>query len=125
MRAPSPANDGMGSLLSNGTCRFRVWAPNASLVQVFGDFSNGQPIALAQEPGTGNWSADQIPAQAGDKYQYILTNVGGPDNNNSQPWTRTDARAYQVESSDPAAKGYIVGPFPESRAPFTLSLIHI
>jgi len=119
MRAPSPANDGMGSLLSDGTCRFRVWAPNAQLVQVFGDFSNGQPIDLAPEPGTGNWSADQIPAQAGDKYQYILTNVGGPDNNNSQPWTRTDARAYQVQSSDPASMGYIVSPFPADRVPFT------
>jgi 1,4-alpha-glucan branching enzyme len=118
MRAPSPANDGMGSLLSNGTCRFRVWAPNAKLVQVFGDFSNGQPIDLALEPGTRNWSADQIPAKAGDKYQYIITNIGGPDNNNSQPWTRTDARAYQVESSDPASKGYIVGPFPANRPAF-------
>ena len=118
MRAPSPSNDGMGSLLTDGTCRFRVWAPNASLVQVFGDFSNGQPIPLASEPGTGNWSADQIPACAGDKYQYIVTNMGGVNNNNSQPWTRTDARAYQVQSSDPASMGYIIGPFPANRQPF-------
>ena len=119
MRAPSPANDGMGSLLSGGTCRFRVWAPNAQLVQVFGDFSGGASIDLAAEPGTGNWSADQIPAQAGDKYQYIITNMGGPNNNNSQPWTRTDARALQVQSCDPASMGYIVGSFPEERPPFT------
>lgn len=119
MRAPSPANDGMGSLLTGGTCRFRVWAPNAQLVQVFGDFSGGTPIDLGPEPGTGNWSADQIPANAGDKYQYIITNMGGPNNNNSQPWTRTDARALQVQSSDPASMGYIVGPFPSARPPFT------
>jgi 1,4-alpha-glucan branching enzyme len=119
MRAPSPENDGMGSLLTGGTCRFRVWAPNAQRVQVFGDFSGGTAIDLAPEPGTGNWSADQIPANAGDKYQYIITNMGGPNNNNSQPWTRTDARALQVQSSDPASMGYIVGPFPESRPPFT------
>jgi len=119
MRAPSPANDGMGSLLSGGTCRFRVWAPNAQRVQVFGDFSGGTPIDLAPEPGTGNWSADLILANAGDKYQYIITNMGGPNNNNSQPWTRTDARALQVQSSDPASMGYIVGPFPSARPPFT------
>ncbi len=109
----------MGSLLSGGTCRFRVWAPNARLVQVFGDFSGGTPIDLAPEPGTGNWSADQIPAQAGDKYQYIITNMGGVNNNNSQPWIRTDARALQVQSCDPASMGYIVGPFPAQRPPFT------
>jgi 1,4-alpha-glucan branching enzyme len=119
MRAPSPANDGMGSLLSGGTCRFRVWAPNAQRVQVFGDFSGGTPIDLAPEPGTGNWSADLILANAGDKYQYIITNMGGPNNNNSQPWIRTDARALQVQSCDPASMGYIVGPFPEQRPPFT------
>jgi 1,4-alpha-glucan branching enzyme len=118
MRAPAPANDGMGSQLTNGTCRFRVWAPNAQRVQVFGDFSGGTPIDLASEPGTGNWSADQIPANPGDKYQYIITNAGGPNNNNSQLWTRTDARALQVQNSNAASMGYIVGPFPANRQPF-------
>jgi len=44
MRAPSPNLDGMGSLLyADGTARFRVWAPNSSRVQLFGDFTGGLP----------------------------------------------------------------------------------
>jgi len=122
MRAPSPANDGMGSLLyPDNTCRFRVWAPNAIRVQVFGDFNGGTPLDLGAETGTGNWSADQIPVDlsAGGKYQYIITNCGGVNNNNSQPWTRTDARALQVQSSNASSMGYIVPPFPTARQPFT------
>jgi 1,4-alpha-glucan branching enzyme len=111
MRAPAPENDGMGCLLSNTGCRFRVWAPNASAVQVIlDDPKTGPTWDLAPEPGTGNWSADQIIAPAGSKYQYIITNEGGPDNNNSQPWYRADARSLQVENSDPTAMSYVVDP---------------
>ncbi len=119
MRAPAPANDGMGSLLINGSCRFRVWAPNAQRVQVVMGSPSGTTFDLASEPGTGNWSADQIPASPGDKYQYIITNAGGVNNDNYQPWYRTDARALQVESSAAASMGYIVPPFPQNRQPFT------
>ncbi len=111
MRAPAPENDGMGCLLTGAECRFRVWAPNASAVQViFNDPMTGPAFDLASEPGTGNWSADQIAANAGDRYQYIITNEGGPDNNNSEPWYRADARSLQVESSDPMAMSYVVDP---------------
>jgi len=111
MRAPAPENDGMGCLLASTGCRFRVWAPNASAVQVIlNDPKTGPTFNLAPEPGTGNWSADQIEAVAGDKYQYIITNMGGPDNNNSQPWYRADARSLQVENSDPSAMSYVVDP---------------
>lgn len=110
-RAPSPVNDGMGSLLSGGLCRFRVWAPNAAAVQVvLDDPQKGKRYDLAAEPETGNWSADGIPVTANQKYQYIITNRGGPNNDNSQPWLRTDARALQVESSAGASMGYIVDP---------------
>jgi len=113
MRAPAPNNDGMGCLLlPDNTARFRVWAPNASAVQVIIDYPAGaQTVSLASEPGTGNWSADQIPAAANLTYQYRITTGPGPDNNTSQPWLRTDARAVQVESSDPTSKGYILAPF--------------
>jgi 1,4-alpha-glucan branching enzyme len=111
MRAPAPENDGMGCLLTSAGCRLRVWAPNASAVQVIlNDPNTGATFDLAPEPGTGNWSADQIDAKAGDKYQYVITNEGGPDNNNSQPWYRADARSLQVESSDPGAMSYVVDP---------------
>jgi 1,4-alpha-glucan branching enzyme len=76
-------------------CRFRVWAPNASRVQVVLDsFSNAPAFDLGLEQGTGNWSADEVKeAGAGRKYQYLITNKGGPDNNDSVEWHRTDARA--------------------------------
>jgi 1,4-alpha-glucan branching enzyme len=113
MRSPSPNNDGMGSLLyADGTARFRVWAPNASRVQLYGDFTGGlaaNALDLASEPGTGNWSADQIPVTANDKYQYIITNPGGV-NNIAGTYDRTDARAQQVQSSDAASQGYVIDP---------------
>jgi 1,4-alpha-glucan branching enzyme len=124
MRAPSPNIDGMGSLLyPDGTARFRVWAPNASTVQVFGDFTGGSSamaLDLAAEPGTGNWSADQIPVSANDKYQYIITNPGGV-NNIAGTFYRTDARAQQVQSSNAASQGYVIDPaiFTTNRQPFT------
>jgi 1,4-alpha-glucan branching enzyme len=107
----------MGSLLfQDGTVRFRVWAPNAASVQAQVDYPTGtETIDLASEAGTGNWSADQIPGAANLTYQYKITTQTGPDNDTSQPWLRTDARALQVESSDPASKGYMVAPFSASQ----------
>lgn len=102
MRVPDPSNDGMGSLLDPASgCRFRVWAPNASRVQVvLNNIANPPAFDLGPEPGTGNWSADQAPGiVVGTKYQYVITNIGGPNNDNSQLWYRMDARAQQVESS--------------------------
>jgi 1,4-alpha-glucan branching enzyme len=116
MRTPA-VTPGMGSLLTEEGCRFRVWAPNAKRVQVIGDFTP-KPIDLAQDPGTGNWCADQIPAKAGDRYQYVITNRGGENNDDSQLWYRADARALQVESPTPEAKSYIVNTFPADRLIF-------
>ena len=123
MSAPSHKNDGMGSLsYPDKTVRFRVWAHFASLVEVILDHPiPGTTFALANEPGTPNWSADGIPAPANTRYQYRITTAPGQDNDTSQPHLRTDARALQVESSDPASRGYIVDPtlFTNNRAPFT------
>ena len=121
MRAPAPGNDGMGSLWNGQGCRFRVWAPNAQRVQLVLENASNQPAGdLAAEPGTGNWSADQVNAPPGTKYQYIVTNAGGADNDNSQPWFRADARALQVENSAAASMSYVVDPelFTNSRSPF-------
>jgi len=123
MRVPAPLNDGMGSLLEPTGCRFRLWAPNASRVQVVLDnIHNAPAFDLGPEPGAGNWSADQVQEISPNrKYQYVITNQGGSSNDNSQPWYRTDARAQQVESSDSTSMGYVVDPaiFTTSRQPFT------
>jgi hypothetical protein len=112
----------MGSLYysSNGTARFRVWAPFAAQIDVI----LGHPVAnttfaLANESGTPNWSADGIPAPPNTRYQYRITNAAGQDNDTSQPHIRTDARALQVEGSDAACQGYIVDPglFNANRTP--------
>ncbi len=123
MRVPAPLNDGMGSLLESTGCRFRVWAPNASRVQVVLDnISNAPAFDLGPEPGTGNWSADQVAGiGAGRKVQYVSTNQGGTNNDNSHLWYRTDARAQQVESSVSTSMGYVIDPsiFTTSRQAFT------
>ena len=119
MRAPSPDNDGMGSLLHpDGTARFRLWAPNARRVQLVLD--EGTPIGDLAAEGNDNWSADQVPAAPNVRYSYLITTEPGPDNDTAHPWRRTDARAQQVESSDPAAMGYVVDPtlFTHNRVPF-------
>jgi 1,4-alpha-glucan branching enzyme len=122
MSAPSQKNDGMGSLsYPDSTVRFRLWAPHAALVEVILDHpAPGTTFALANEPGTPNWSADGIPAPANTRYQYRVTTAPGQNNDTSQPHLRTDARALQVESSDPASRGYIVDPtlFTNNRVPF-------
>jgi 1,4-alpha-glucan branching enzyme len=105
-------NDGMGSLLykDGGQCRFRVWAPFASKVQLEGDFTGwtaAGAITMGYE-GNGNWSCVAPTVTAYQMYKYLITNGGGPGNNNSQVWERTDARALQVQSSDPASAGYVV-----------------
>lgn len=123
MNAPSHKNDGMGSFrYPDGTVRFRLWAPNAAHVEVILDHpATGTTFALANEPGTPNWSVDGIPAPASTRYQYRITTAPGRDNDTSQSHLRTDARALQVESSDSASQSYIVDPtlFTNNRAPFT------
>jgi 1,4-alpha-glucan branching enzyme len=121
MAAPAAKNDGMGSLLyPDGTCRFRIWAPFAKSVQValYSGNSNPPPVDLAPEGTSGNWSVDGVPATANQMYKYLITNQGGPDNDNSQVWQRADARALQVQSSNSQSASYVVAPFPSNRPPF-------
>lgn len=124
MTAPSQKQDGMGSLhYPDNTARFRVWAPFASGVNVvlFDPGPGTTTVALANEPGTPNWSADGIPAVVNTRYQYVITTAPGQDNDASVVHWRTDARALQVEGSAGTARGYVVDPtlFTTNRAPFT------
>ncbi len=57
-----------GATLQNGTADFRVWAPNARQVKLRLD--GGSDLAM-QRFADGTFSA-QAPAQAGDRYFYLL-----------------------------------------------------
>jgi 1,4-alpha-glucan branching enzyme len=119
MSASAVKNDGMGSLLyADGVCRFRVWAPFAKRVRVMGTFTEWQshPVNMASE-GNGIWSADVPGVRPLHLYKYLIDNVGGPGNDNSQTWQRADARALQVESSNESAASYIVPPFDQNGRP--------
>jgi 1,4-alpha-glucan branching enzyme len=72
---------------TNGTS-FRVWAPNASAVNVAGQFNSWSTTAapLLSE-GNGYWSLDLRNARAGQQYKYVIRN-GTNTFWKSDPWAR-------------------------------------
>jgi 1,4-alpha-glucan branching enzyme len=114
----------MGSLLyPDGTCRFRVWAPNARGVRVRcepradGSAWAANPVPLAPEGDSGNWSADVEGVRHLDRYRYEIENRGGPLNDDSTVHRRADARAMQVDHSGADAAGFVVRPFDPAARP--------
>ena len=92
----------MGANLVGDVCSFRVWAPNAVAVAVdiWHDEQMSQ-VVLAPEPSnTSYWSIDVAGVVAGQPYQFSIVNKGGDDRNPGGIFTRVDAYARQVESSD-------------------------
>ncbi len=86
---------------ANGTgVTFRVWAPNADAVAVFGDFVGGmaEAIPLLQETpvSQGIWSVDVPTATVGDRYWYRI----------NADHVRRDPRARQVVHSQDAGVIY-------------------
>jgi 1,4-alpha-glucan branching enzyme len=83
--APSD-QPGMGAVLIDGGCLFRVWAPNADAVTVGGDFFHAgnqepvewQEIPLARDAGVGQgfayWSAFVPGALADSLYKFHIRN---------------------------------------------------
>ncbi|MGD0058427.1 MAG: LamG-like jellyroll fold domain-containing protein [Verrucomicrobiia bacterium] len=54
---------------------FRVWAPNATAVHVWGQWNGFSTSATPlYSEGNGNWSADVTPAPSGDGYEYYISN---------------------------------------------------
>jgi len=86
---------GMGAIpyvgtYSSGTA-FRVWAPNATAVNLAGAFNSwsGTATKLYSEGSSGNWSADVDSILIGGEYKYVIT-YGG-----TQYW-RQDPRAMDM-----------------------------
>ena len=70
---------GMGAIVFDGGCAFRVWAPNAQSVAVAGSFNGWSADAdpLAHE-GNGYWSGEVAAAAYRDEYKYVISGDGGP-----------------------------------------------
>ncbi len=118
VRATAPAgtgNDGLGAILQNGGCSFRVWAPFADRVEVGGDFfhaGNEQPtawdeVALERDaPGSPYWSVFIAGVLPDSLYKFKLRNNGvGPGSHpggplptyKHDPWAR-DAVSFSGNS---------------------------
>ena len=65
---------GMGALISENGCGFRVWAPNVEKVHVYGNFNNWDEnsATLLSREGDGYWYGFVSNAKANDTYKYIL-----------------------------------------------------
>lgn len=97
MNTPPSTTPGMGAIPhSGGGTTFRVWLPNASEVNVAGNFNDWSTTAhpLASE-GNGYWSSDIGDANLGDRYRYVIR---GPYIDGVQ-W-RTDPYCKSVENTD-------------------------
>jgi 1,4-alpha-glucan branching enzyme len=76
--SPSP-HMGMGAVLVDKGCSFRVWAPNADAVSVAGPFTGWEkaPIALARdgqsEAGRSYWSVFVPGVAEGAEYRFVLS----------------------------------------------------
>lgn len=97
--AASPAlaqvstKSGIGATPYSGGVTFRVFAPFATSVGVYGDFNswNTAGIALSSE-GNGYWSHDVAGALDGQQYKYIVTN-------GANTYYKNDPRAREVTNS--------------------------
>ncbi|MEL4503845.1 alpha-amylase family glycosyl hydrolase [Luteococcus sp. H138] len=76
-----PRLDGMGALPYDGGVAFRVWAPHASQVSVFGSFNDWKNDANPLQPEQGGyWYGVVEGAAVGDEYKFHLVNSQDPKN---------------------------------------------
>ena len=86
-------HEGMGAIVKPDGTSFRVWAPNATAVNLAGGFNgwSGQATPMIDE-GDGNWSVFVRGAGHGEHYQYVINTGSGV------VW-RNDPRAMRVTNS--------------------------
>ena len=85
--------DGMGAIVGDGGVAFRVWAPHASAVSVFGDFDEWRNDAHPlEDEGNGYWYTLVPEAAPGQEYQFWITN-------GENSFARIDPYAREVTNS--------------------------
>lgn len=104
----------MVSLTGSGSVSFRVFAPQASRVQLVGSFTGWQANPLAMERSEEGWHSVELPLDAGDyEFQYLMDGsiwladyaAGGVRMNEYGTWVST-LHVPQIESrpAKPARK---------------------
>ena len=90
LSTPQP---GMGAVPTDHGVTFRVWAPNATSVNVAGDFNDWSDTAAPLESEeNGYWSAHVPAAEVGQEYRYMIRHA-------DELLSRIDPYARQVTSS--------------------------
>jgi 1,4-alpha-glucan branching enzyme len=88
---------GMGAVLHDGGCTFRVWAPNARAVRVVhGTAGLGKSAALDRDgngSAGGYWSTFVSGVKADDQYRFEIDTVGGGQVRKLDPYGRTATAA--------------------------------
>ena len=75
---PAAAHAGMGAIVHDAGTAFRVWAPNAASVHVFGDFNDWSDDAVPMtRDDAGFWYADVEGAGNGQEYRYRIEGDDG------------------------------------------------
>jgi 1,4-alpha-glucan branching enzyme len=116
LRAPSGPTSGMGAnLLPQGAgASFRLWAPNASAVDLLLQPNASTPavsVPLQMDArGSEYFSADISGVKAGDYYRFQITNNGIPPNNPGGLFERIDPDARDIDNPDAASPAIVADP---------------
>jgi len=98
--APPDSTTELGAVPVTNGVSFRVWAPNATAVNVRGEFNAwGLSHPLASEGANGRWSIVVPNAQPGQAYKFFITNTA---ENPATVWRRDPYSRVinQVSASD-------------------------
>lgn len=106
---------GMGAnLRGNGShTSFRVWAPNASRVQLRIRPDSGSPFQefdLTRDDNSEYWSADLDGVSADHRYRFLITNDHLGPNNPGGLYERIDPYARYAPNPDAASPAVVVDP---------------
>jgi len=95
---------------------FRVWAPNASMVSVIGDFNgwNSSTNPMVKISNQGVWEVYIPDVHIGQMYKYLITDSKGVSREKADPYGfmqetngKTASIVYDIEGFDWSDSGYL------------------